>query len=150
MNEPRKIKTGVARGGGPPPGYFWSVGILSFAFDEAESVLDAAGYKHLEMQVKDLAATEQPTHSSTVDVRAVEDFHEIRDRGALFGNANIRVFFGMDHASRAIIVLGVIKKQNNGPTPTGDRVRMRNRWRRYREGAFGTLKTDSHSSSTEH
>lgn len=52
---------------------------------------------------------------------------------------NIRVFFGVDSASRALIVLGVIKKQNNGPTPLGDKVRMRRRWRNYRAGEYGSL-----------
>ena len=149
MSEPKKLKTGVVRGGGPPPGYEWSVGILSFVFDEAENVLTESGYKHLQMQIKDLASTPEPTRSETVDVRDIEDFYEIRDSGTVFGNANIRLFFGIDKAARSLIVLGVIKKQNNGPTPVGDRVRMRNRWRKYKEGVFGPFPPDNQEIHSE-
>jgi hypothetical protein len=145
VTEPGKLKVGVAQGGGPPPGYQWSVGILTFVFAEANSCLDAAGYKHLEMQVKDLAATAEPTRSVTVDVRAIEDFYEIRDHGVVFGKANIRLFFGLDPASRSLIILGVIKKQNNGPTPPGDKIRMRKRWRNYTAGAYGRIESSPRS-----
>jgi hypothetical protein len=109
------------------------------ALDEAEECLSAAGYKHLELQVKELAREAEPTACETVDVRAIEDFYEIRDKGGVLGKANIRVFFGVDHKRRALIVLGVIKKQNDGPTPLGDKVRMRRRWRYYAAGEYGWL-----------
>lgn len=133
------IKIGVWQGGGPDPGYGWTVGILQLAFDEAMNAVTEAGYRHLEHQFKDLAGHSDPTHSETVDVRPIEDFHELRDKGGPLGGANIRVFFGVDPDRRALIVLGVIKKQNNGPTPLGDKVRIRGRWRNYRRGDYGSL-----------
>lgn len=135
----KPIKAGVWQGGGPEPGYEWSVGILQLAFEEAMDVTSEAGYCHLGHQFKELAGHSDPTHSETVDVRPIENFHEIRDKSGPLGGANIRVFFGVDSERRLLIVLGVIKKQNNGPTPLGDKVRMRGRWRNYRRGDYGSL-----------
>ena len=84
-------------------------------------------YEHIAMQLKDLATHNDPTHSETLSVRAMtpEDFHELRDKGGVLGKTNVRVFFGIDKSRRAIVVLGCIKKQNDGPTPQGDSIRMR-------------------------
>jgi len=121
----KPVKIGVKEGEGPPPGYTWNVFILTQAFEEANDFLDADQYHHMANQVRDLATHEDPTHSDTVDVRAVEDFHEIRDKGGILGKINARVFFFVHKPSRGIIVLGAIKKENDGPTPTGDRLRAR-------------------------
>src|SRR5262245_39342202 len=90
------IKVGVKRGGGPPPGYRWTVLIVDQGFDEVMGFLNDAQYQHMAMQVKELAAMDDPTHSATVDVRPVEDFFEIRDKGGVLGGMNVRVFFFLD------------------------------------------------------
>jgi len=61
----------------------------------------------------------------------------LRDKGGILGNINLRIFFHVDRVARAVVILGVIKKQNDGPTPFGDKIRMRYRQRKYREGAYG-------------
>lgn len=134
----KPLKIGVWRLGGPAPGYRWTVGILDMAFDEALKLLTEAEYQHLAMQVKDLAQEVDPTHSETQTVEKVEDYFELKDKGGILRKKNIRVFFGVDKPNQAIIVLGTIKKENNGPTPTGVKVRMRRRWRQYQAGEFGT------------
>ena len=139
MGENPKLRTGVRQGGGPPPGYRWTVGILDAAFEESCDLLTKAGHQHLALQVKELAGQDDPTHSETVDVKPIETFHELRDKGGPLGSLNVRLFFGVDHHSRNLIVLGVIKKQNNGMTPIGDKVRMRRRWREYQKGSYGRL-----------
>lgn len=127
----KSIKLGVRVGGGPPPGYRWHVEIVDRAFDEAMTILDAAQYRHLAMQVKLIARQDDPTRSGTVDIDAVETYHEIRDCGGILGNLNVRVFFGVDKARRTIVVLGVFHKRNNGPTPVVVRKRIRERWGRH-------------------
>lgn len=134
MAKKRQVKTGVRKGGGPRPGYKWSVLILDQAYKEASSAFTAAQYQHLAMQVKELARHENPSHSDVLSIDKIEDFYELREKGGLLGNINVRLFFGIDKAQRAIVVLGALKKQNDGPTPTGDKVRMRYRWREYRRG----------------
>jgi hypothetical protein len=133
------IKIGVKEGEGAPPGYQWSVWILDLGFREAVEFLNPAQYSHLTMQFKDLALHDDPTHSQTLSIRDMspEDFYELRDKGGVLGKLNVRVFFGVDKASRAIVVLGGIPKQNDGPTPKGDIIRMRRRWRKYQNGDCG-------------
>jgi hypothetical protein len=130
------LKTGVNRGSGPPPGYQWNVWILDRAFREASEFLNEAQYAHLAEQVKALARQSDPTHSDTISLDAIEDFHELRDWGGILYPLNVRIFFGVDKSLRAIVILGVIDKRNNGPTPQGDKIRMRGRWRRYGQGEF--------------
>jgi mRNA-degrading endonuclease RelE of RelBE toxin-antitoxin system len=132
--ERKVIKVGVKEGGGEPPGYKWNVEILDQAFEEAMGFLDEDQYAHLANQIRELARQDDPTHSDAIDIRPVEGFHEIRDKGGVLRKLNVRVFYAVHKPTRAIVVLGTIKKENNGPTPTGDRIRMRRRRRLYLEG----------------
>lgn len=133
----KQIRIGVSAGAGPPPGYSWSVWILDLAFKEAREVLNDDQYRHVAVQFQDLSREQDPTHSTTCDVRAIEDFFELRDWGGVLGGLNLRVFYGVDKLRRAIVVLGTIVKQNNGPTPLGDKIRLRRRWRKYSQGDYG-------------
>jgi|SRR5271166_2287609 len=114
---------------GPPPGYQWNVDILDRAFGEVMSFLDKAQYEHISAQVKELARQEDPTHSDTVDVLPIEEFHEIRDKGGILHKINVRIYFFVQKLARKVVVLGAIKKENDGATAVVDRVRMRRRMR---------------------
>lgn len=129
----KPVKTGVKVGGGPPPGYQWNADILDRAFDEAMGFLNEDQYDHVADEVRGLARQEDPTHSEAIDVRPIEDFYEIRDKGGLLGKINVRVFFFVHKPSRTLVVLGAIKKENNGPTPTGSKLTMRRRKRLFLE-----------------
>jgi phage-related protein len=129
----RSVKIGVKERGGPPPGYLWNVALLGQAYDEAMSFLNEDQYSHLACQVRELAAQEEPTRCETVDVRPIEDFHEIRDKGGILGKINARIFFFNHKETRTIVILGAIKKENDGPTPIGDLRTMRRRKRIYLE-----------------
>lgn len=129
----KPVKTGVNIGGGPPPGYRWNAEVIDRAYDEAMAFLDAEQYDHMAGQVRDLALQDDPTHSDTIDVKPIEAFHEIRDKGGVLRKMNVRVFFFVRKETRTIVVLGAIKKENNGPTPPGDRISMRRRMRLYLE-----------------
>lgn len=133
----KAVKRGVGLGGGPPPGYLWNVEILDAAWDEAMSFLDRSQYDHLARQFRVLASQEDPSHSPTVDVRPIEDFHELRDKGGILKRLNVRIFFFIHKPRRSIVVLAAINKKNDGPTPLGDKVRARARKRRYLEGFVG-------------
>jgi hypothetical protein len=129
----KPVKIGVKQGDGPPPGYRWNIDLLDQAFQEAMAFLDEGQYGHMANQVRELARQEDPTHSDTVDVRPIEDYFEIRDKGGILRKINVRVFYFVHKPSRKIVVVGVIKKENNGPTPQGDKIRMRRRRRLYLE-----------------
>lgn len=138
MADEKKLKVAVREGGGPPPGYQWTVVILDVAYREARRTLtNEAQYEHMALQVKELAREDEPARSRVVSIDKVEDFYELRDKGGVLGGINVRLFFGLDDSERSIVVLGLIKKQNDGPTPLGDKVRMRRRWRKYKKGELG-------------
>jgi len=131
----KQIKIGVNQGSGSR--FLWNAWILTCSQDEATRFLSNAQYEHLAQQVQTLAEEISPSHSQTCRVDAIEDFFELRDWGGVLHPFNVRVFFGIDRNRTAIVVLGVLQKQNNGPTPVGDRLRMRRRWRKYNAGDYG-------------
>jgi hypothetical protein len=135
----RELKVGVWKGDGPAPGYLWNIAIIDFVFDEAMKFLDEAQYHHLAEQFKDLARTEYPSYSLTVSVDAVEDFYELRDKGGILRNLNVRVFYYIDKRTQTIVVVGAILKKNDGPTPQTVKVRIRRRVRDYLAGHFGQI-----------
>ena len=113
--------------------------MINSVHKEAMDLLTPLQHKHMALQVKELAMQGDPTRSETVSLDRIEDFYEIRDKGGPLGGLNVRLFFGVDDERRTLVILGVITKQNSGPTPAGDKVRMRNRWRKYKNGEFGHL-----------
>lgn len=135
----KRIKVGVTQRQGPPPGYQWNAWILDIAFNEAMGFLKTEQYGHLRMQVQDLASEDSPSQSPTLSVEKMsgEQFYELRDKGGVLKNLNVRVFFGIDHDRRSIVILGTIHKKNDGPTPRGTIITMRRRWRKYRNGDYG-------------
>jgi hypothetical protein len=127
----KPIKRGVLRGRGRPPGFEWNVDILDVAYAESCKLLSDEQRHHLADQVRELARQIDPTHSETVDVRPIEDYHELRDKGGILNRLNIRVFFALCKRTRTVIVMGTINKKNDGATPVGERVRIRRRCREY-------------------
>lgn len=128
-----ETKIGVRQGGGPHPGYSWSVQILQRAFDEAMGFLNSDQYDHLARQVKELAREDEPSQCPTVDVRPIESYYELRDKGGVLGKINARVFFFLNSLTRTIVILGAVKKESDGPTPIGDKITMRRRMRLHLE-----------------
>lgn len=127
----KPVRVGLRQGGGPEPGYLWSVLYLSSARAEAGDFLTESQYAHVVDLMRALAREPQPTHPRTVDVRAVEDFWEIRDKGGILGKVNLRVFFVVNAEEKQIIVLGAINKSAEGQTPTWAKIRIRRRIREH-------------------
>lgn len=130
----KDVKIGVVAGDEGTDGvYQWNVLILDRAYGEAMKILNADQYAYAAAQVKALATERDPTHSDLCSVDAIEDFHELREKHGVLGKTNLRIFFFLDRIRNAIVILGVIKKENNGPTPHGTRVTMRRRKRLFCE-----------------
>jgi hypothetical protein len=131
------LKVVASIGKGRPPGYQWNVLVLDQAHNEAQAILMPIQYVHVREQVRSLARDVDPSHSVLLDVDAIEDFFELREKGGPLGKINLRVFFGLDTRKsgrgkrHAIVVLGVVKKENNGATPVVTKTCMACRWRRY-------------------
>ncbi len=138
MARRRILKTAAKEGDGPPPGYQWSIEIFNAAIKEGKTLLNSDQMLHIKQQLRELAQHVEPARSDTLSIDKIESFYELRDKGGILGNMNVRVFFGVDKPRRCLIVLGVVKKENNEPTPNGDKIRMRRRWRKYTQGEFDT------------
>ncbi|MGE3107327.1 MAG: hypothetical protein AB7G11_14015 [Phycisphaerales bacterium] len=135
----KPLKVGVRAGAGPLPGYLWSVYYLTVARDEAMGFLNDGQYAHAVDLVRALASEADPTHPATVTVEAVEDFHELKDKGGILGKINLRLYFTVSPKEKAIVILAAIKKEAEGQTPGWVKIRVRNRLRKFREGEFGRL-----------
>ncbi len=79
--------------------------------------LKTAQYQHLALQMQELAMHDDPTHSDVLSVQNMspEEFCELRDKGGILGGLNVRVFYGVDKDSRAIVVLGSIREAKQRP-----------------------------------
>jgi DNA-binding XRE family transcriptional regulator len=63
--------------------------------DEARDVLNPEQYDYLARQVRELARNDDPTHSSRLDIRAIGEFFELREKGGVLNKINARVFFAV-------------------------------------------------------
>jgi len=140
-----EIKVGViANDRGLGGTYQRNVWILSLAYGEARKILTDAQYAYVADQVRSLATEADPARSQLCSVDAIEDFHELREKHGVLGKINLRVFFCLDYGKRAIVILGAIKKENNGPTPGGTVITMRRRKGLYTAGKW-SLPTAGHN-----
>ena len=95
----------------------WRLAYLEAARRDAKAFLDDDRYAHVVQQFDVLAREPDPSHSEALDVRPIEDFFELRDRGGILGKINVRVFFWLKKAPKTIVVLGGYKKVDEDQTP---------------------------------
>jgi hypothetical protein len=120
----RKAKQGTTH---KPPK--WKLGYLEVAEKEARKLLTEEQHAHVVGLFDDLASETDPTKSETQDVRKIEDFYELCDKGGILGNINLRVYFTLIENKRLILALAVYKKEEEGQTPEYIKIRVRYRWR---------------------
>jgi hypothetical protein len=126
------VRTVLREGGGPSPGYKWSIEISGEARKQIAKAFSEAQYWHLVDQMRDLASENDPTHpQAALSVKQIHAFYELRDNGGVLGAVNARIFFGVAKEKKTIVVLGGIAKQNNGPTPQPTVILMSRRLRKY-------------------
>ncbi len=107
----------------------WELAYLDKADSDARKVLDGDQYAHV-IGLFDLLATEQnPRVPQTVDVRPIDAFYELRDKGGILGKLNIRVYFAVFDRESLVLVLGCRKKEQEKKTPPYVITTMRNRLR---------------------
>ena len=125
------LKIALRQGGGRFPGYKFGVLYFDVARKEATKFLDEAQYAHVVMLFKGLAGEPDPAHPLTVDVRAIENYYELRDKGGILGRIALRVYFHIDMTLRQVVVLGADKKEQEDQTSSAIKIKMRIRQRRY-------------------
>jgi len=132
MSESKQARTWQQLGQSAPP-LTWSLKYWPDAIKEAK-FLTSEQYWHLADQLKDIASTDEPTKSSTVEIAPIGGFWELKDKGAILRKLNVRVFFVTDtEEPRSIIVLGVHKKEDEGQLRRSVVVRIERRLRLYLE-----------------
>lgn len=126
-------RTVAKEGGGGEPPFKWNVERLDQMEKEAQKQLDGAQYEHMKDQVRSLAREDDPTHPQAVDVRALgNELYELRDKGGPLRKLNVRIFFNvLKKAIREIVLLGLIKKENEGKTSPAKRKLMMLRGKKY-------------------
>lgn len=124
-----KVLKGMS--GGRPQGQpsTWELAYTDVSGKEAHKILTDDQYAHVVQQFEILAGEVNPRGSRIVDVRPIESFHELRDKGGILGKINLRVYYTVLDDKKKIVVLGCYKKEDEGATPVRIKARMRNRMR---------------------
>ena len=107
----------------------WELGYLEVAGTEGRKFLDEEQYTHAVHLLEDLAYESNPTKSETQDVRKVDEFYELRDKGGILGKINLRIYFTLFKERKLIFVLMTYKKEDDGQVPQHIVIRVRNRLR---------------------
>lgn len=107
----------------------WTLGYLEACARDAKSFLNDDQYAHLVQQFDELACERNPRMSDTLDIRPIEDFFELRDKGGILGKINVRVYFCVVDNRRLILALACWKKEADGQTPQHMKIRVRHRMR---------------------
>jgi len=102
---------------------------LDVAGKEGRSLLTETQYEHIRRQFLEMSAESDPRKSALSDVRGIENYFELRDKGGVLGKLNVRVYFAVIERSKTIAVLGCYKKEAEDKTPQYIKARMRNRLR---------------------
>ncbi|MGD2095264.1 MAG: hypothetical protein PVH77_09690 [Phycisphaerales bacterium] len=111
----------------------WKLGYLEVAGKEGRKLLSKEQYAHAVQLVEDLAYEDNPTKSETQDVRDIDEFYELRDKGGILGRINLRIYFTLFEKRKLIFVLMTYKKEDDGQVPRHVVIRVRNRLRIARE-----------------
>ena len=90
-------------------------------------------YAHVVQLFDELAFESNPSKSETQDVRSIEEFYELRDKGGVLGKKNVRVYFAIIKNRKLILALSVYKKEDESTTPPHIITRVRNRLRYAKE-----------------
>jgi mRNA-degrading endonuclease RelE of RelBE toxin-antitoxin system len=108
----------------------WELGYLEKAATEARKFLSEEQIAHVVELFDQLAYEPDPARSERVDVRKIEDFYEVRDKGGVLGKINVRVYFTVLGKHRVILALHVYKKEDEGKPPRHVMTTVRRRLRK--------------------
>jgi hypothetical protein len=128
-----QVKKRKAKSRAPQESPRWGLGYLEVAEKEARKLLTDDQYDHVLRLFDDLACEVDPTKSETLDIGAIEDFYELKDKGGILGKINLRAYFVVVGNKRLIVVLMVYKKEEEHQTPEHVKACVRNRLREVRK-----------------
>jgi len=107
----------------------WGLGYLDVAEKDARRYLNDDQYAHVVELFDQLACEQNPRLSDTQDIRPIDQFFELRDKGGILGKINLRVYFAVFDEEKLLVALGCRKKEEEHQVPAFVVVKMRNRFR---------------------
>lgn len=128
-----KVVTRKAKGNPSSKAPQWKLAYLKVVEKEARKLLTDEQYAHVIGLFEELAYESDPTKSQTQDIEKVEDFYELKEKGGILGNINLRVYFAVFEGSKVILALRAYEKQEEGQTPAHVKICVRNRLRLVRD-----------------
>ncbi|MBN2209997.1 MAG: hypothetical protein JW709_01260 [Sedimentisphaerales bacterium] len=111
----------------------WNLGYLDIAESEARKFLTDDQYAYVVQLFDELAYELNPLESKTQDVRKIDEFYELRDKGGILGKINVRIYFAIIEKAKLILALSAYKKEDEGPPPQHIIIRSRHRLRYAKE-----------------
>ncbi|MBI4564587.1 MAG: hypothetical protein HY716_07850 [Planctomycetes bacterium] len=109
----------------------WNLWYLDVV-QEDSGFLSSRQHDYLVEQFKDMARYKDPALCPTVDVRKVEDYYALHDKGGILGKTNVRVYFSVEPKHKAIVTLCTYKKEEEAQMPKHLKIRIANRIERAR------------------
>jgi len=107
----------------------WALKYVDIAAKDAARFLNEAQYAHAVDLCRQLAAEKNPRCPVSLEVDAIEDFFELKDKGGILGKINLRIYFVVCDGEKSIVVLGCWKKESDGQVPQYIKARMKSRLR---------------------
>jgi hypothetical protein len=110
----------------------WELGYLEVVAKEGKKFLNEEQYFHAIHLCEELACESNPALSETQDVSKIDEFYELRDKGGILGNINLRIYFALfdkEVQRKIIVVLAAYKKEDEHQVAQHIIIRVRNRLR---------------------
>jgi len=73
----------------------WQLAYIDAAERDARKFLNEDQYAHAVQLFDELSLESNPRCSTTQDVRPIDEFYELRDKGGILGRINLRVYFAV-------------------------------------------------------
>lgn len=119
------------------PGKLRRVAVLPHAVREAKEILNDGQYFHVVGIVKRLVHFGDHRELWDLRIEAIDSFFELKLKGGLLGNINLRVYFADLAANNEIVVLKTYKKEEDHKTPRRIVVTLEDRLSDYCERRVG-------------
>lgn len=110
--------------------------VLGIAAKEGWEILTPGQYEHMKDLEKQLVGFGRRDFDSNLRIEQIGEFWELKDKGGTLGRKNMRVYFAFDTECNDVVILATYKKEEDGSPSQNLKIRIRNRWRKYKEGHF--------------
>lgn len=112
---------------GRPDSRQYRLGYFKKARKEALKAMTAVQYAYVVRMFERLRQWGNHEEMEQLRIEQIDEFLELKLKGNVLGNMNLRVFFGVEDERRVVVALGVYVKGEEDETPRHIVLAMRNR-----------------------